>query len=207
MDIRKNPFKTIDSFNDYLFEHSLWKRYEGRELTEEQAEFITTCMTENLEHARHVENERLTFNSIFLALVAGSMALAGTLNPVMTFGMYLFLTIAGFLSIVLTARWNNAFSRHMFYAQRCYVLLHINLFGNVGDLPDDRSGAAADNPEAISDLKEMPMYCFRPHRPFSKARLENIFFRPRTRHLYTAFYWVVQIMLIACTIMSLTEIF
>ncbi len=104
MDNKKPSFKTTGQFNDYLFEHSLWKRYEGRELTEEQAEFITACMSENLEHARHVENERLTFNSIFLALVAGAMALSGSLNAVMTFAMYLFLTIAGFLSIVLTAR-------------------------------------------------------------------------------------------------------
>lgn len=109
MDNKKPSFKTTGQFNDYLFEHSLWKRYEGRELTEEQADFITACMSENLEHARHVENERLTFNSIFLALVAGAMALSGSLNAVMTFAMYLFLTIAGFLSIVLTARWNNAF--------------------------------------------------------------------------------------------------
>lgn len=61
--------------------------------------------------------------------------------------------------------------------------------------------------EILSDLKEAPIYCFRPHRPFSHIALGNLFYRPRTRHLYTAFYWVVQLLLILCTIIALIGIF
>ena len=113
---KKYDVKT-ENMDTYTFEHSLWKRLEGKELSESQISFLSQCLTENLEHARHAENERLTFNSIFLALVAGAMAFAGSLEPVMSAAIYLFLTIAGFLSIMLTARWNNTFSRHMFYAR------------------------------------------------------------------------------------------
>ena len=89
-----------ENMDTYTFEHSLWKRLEGKELSESQINFLSQCLTENLEHARHAENERLTFNNIFLALVAGAMAFAGSLDPVMSAAIYLFLTIAGFLSIM-----------------------------------------------------------------------------------------------------------
>lgn len=95
---KKYDVKT-ENMDTYTFEHSLWKRLEGKELSESQISFLSQCLTENLEHARHAENERLTFNSIFLALVAGAMAFAGSLDPVMSAAIYLFLTIAGFLSI------------------------------------------------------------------------------------------------------------
>ena len=71
MDLKKRYKEKQKKLDDYTFEHSLWKRFEGKDLDENQVSFLSQCMTENLEHARHVENERLTFNSIFLALVAG----------------------------------------------------------------------------------------------------------------------------------------
>ena len=198
-------------FNRYIFDHSLWKRYEGRELSENQVNFITACMTENLEHARHVENERLTFNSIFLALVAGAMAFANSLSPLITFGIYLFLTFAGFLSMVLTSRWNNAFNRHTFYAQKCYNLLHVNLFGDgreyVEDEAEDDAARGFDRTETLSGLGETPLYCFRLHRPFSHVRPGEILYKPRTRHLYTAFYWIIQFLLILCTLLEFVKIF
>ncbi len=84
-------------------------------------------MTENLEHARHVENERLTFNSIFLALAAGALAFAGAFNSFVAFCIYFSLTMAGFLSMILTARWNNAFNRHLYYA-RNVISFFIQIF-------------------------------------------------------------------------------
>ena len=37
-------------------------------------DYIKTCFSENLSHARHVENERLTFTSIYIAMVIGAVA-------------------------------------------------------------------------------------------------------------------------------------
>lgn len=196
-----NFLKSKESLDRHTFDYSLWKRFEGQSLDERQTEFITQCMCQNLEHARHLENERLTFNSIFLALVAGAMAFAGTLNPAVTFGIYLFLTVAGFLSMVLTARWNNAFSRHIFYAQKCYNLLHINLFGATDEPAEDWK-----TQESIDGLNEIPMYCFKVHRPISHVRPGEILYKPRTRHLYTAFYWIIQLLLILCTLLELVKI-
>lgn len=180
------------------YEHSLWKRLEGKELTENQFNFVSQCMTENLEHARHVENERLTFNSIFLALAAGALAFAGAFNSFIAFCIYFSLTMAGFLSMILTARWNNAFNRHLYYAQQCYKLLHTNLFGDGGELTDTNS-----HPEAIKGLKEIPLYSFRIHKPVAYTKLGELMYRPRTKNLYIAFYWIIQFLLIGCTLLEL----
>ena len=201
MDLKKQYKNKKQALDDYTFHHSLWKRFEGRELDENQCNFLSLCMTENLEHARHVENERLTFNSIFLALVAGAMAFADNLHPTIAFGIYLFMTIAGFLSMVLTTRWNNAFDRHLFYAQKCYKLLHINLFGKVEAEDEDW-----ETPESIEFLNEMPMYCFRINRPIAYTKLGELMYKPRTRQLYMLFYWIIQVLLIACTIMELLKL-
>ena len=111
------------------------------------------------------------------------------------------MTIAGFLSMVLTTRWNNAFDRHLFYAQKCYKLLHINLFGKVEAEDEDW-----ETPESIEFLNEMPMYCFRINRPIAYTRLGELMYKPRTRQLYMLFYWIIQVLLIACTIMELLKL-
>lgn len=198
---KKYDVKT-ENMDTYTFEHSLWKRLEGKELSESQINFLSQCLTENLEHARHAENERLTFNSIFLALVAGAMAFAGSLDPVMSAAIYLFLTIAGFLSIMLTARWNNTFSRHMFYARQCYRLLHINLFGAA-----EEPSEGWKSQEHIERLNEIPAYCFRINSPMAHTRFGNMLYRPRTRKLYTAFYLIVQLLLIICTVREFIKLF
>ena len=202
MDLKKRYKEKQKKLDDYTFEHSLWKRFEGKDLDEKQVSFLSQCMTENLEHARHVENERLTFNSIFLALVAGALAFANSLPSLIAFGIYFFLTLAGFLSMVLTVRWNNAFDRHLFYAQKCYKLLHINLFGKVLQKNED-----CETPESIEYLNELPMYCFRINDPVPYTKLGEILYKPRTRHLYIAFYWIIQILLIACTILEFTKLY
>lgn len=184
------------------YNYSLWKRLAGQELNEKQFGFVSQCLTENLEHARHVENERLTFNSIFLALVAGALAFADSLEATIAAGIYFTLIIAGFLSIVLTARWNNAFDCHLFYAQQCYKLLHENLFGKGYALVGNKT-----NPEAIDGLYEIPLYSFRIHKPISYTKLGEILYKPRTRNLYIAFYWIIQALLIASMILELHKIF
>ena len=199
MAFKTKYLKQKEKFDDYTFKHSLWNRFEEHELSENQANFLSQCMSENLEHARHVENERLTFNSIFLALVAGAMAFGNALPAIILFLIYFFLMIAEFLSMILTVRWNNAFDRHIFYAQKCYKLLHINLFGKVEEAVE-----SWETPESIDDLDEIPMYCFKIQRPIAHTKFGNKIFSFRTRHLYIAFYWVVQILIIFCAVLNLS---
>lgn len=203
MSVYNSKYKKEKSALDKAtYEHSLWKRLEGKELNQEQMAFISQCLSENLEHARHVENERLTFNSIFLALAAGALAFAGAFTSWVAFAIYFCLAIAGFLSMLLTARWNNAFSRHLFYAQECYKLIHTQLFGN-----GDEGSKNDSNSESLNGLNDLPIYCFKIHRPIAYTAFGDILFRPKTRNLYIAFYWIIQILLIGCALVQLAKIF
>ena len=76
---KENYNKEKAEMNRLTNENSLWVRLKGKPLSEEQISFLQNCMNENLNHARHVENERLTFNSILLALIAGVLAIASSL--------------------------------------------------------------------------------------------------------------------------------
>ena len=91
----KANFEKDKAIRDNLTnEHSLWKRLDGQKLNESQINFLQNCMIENLNHARHAENERLTFNSIFLALVAGALAFASAFPAQIAFFIYLAITLA-----------------------------------------------------------------------------------------------------------------
>lgn len=82
-------------------------------------------MITNLEHARHVENERLSFNSIYIAVVAGFFALAFDFsNPLLTtffIGILLVISTIGFL---FTKRWSDVFAEHSYKAQQLALLLY-----------------------------------------------------------------------------------
>lgn len=213
--------------------NSLWQRLEGTKLNDAQVSFLTNCMTENLNHARHAENERLTFNSIFLALVAGALAFADAFTAQISFFIYLALTLAGFLSMLLTARWNNTFSRHIYYAQCCYKMVHKELFGDRPDKGEDEDEdkdndndidksqwVKSEKPEkaedekaedvekhweSIENLNDVPMYCFKIHSPIAYTSLGKAMYKVRTRVLYNSFYWLIQILLISCTALKLWE--
>ena len=186
----------IDELTDAA---ALWKRLEGQELTPEQIAFLQNCMDENLNHARHVDNERLTFNSILLALIAGALAFAGSMPSKVSLFLYIAITMAGFLSMLLTERWNNAFARHIYYAQQCYKLIHKNLFG-------DREKKPEENVESIAGLNDLPLYSFRIHSPIAYSPFGKFMYKWRTRTLYDAFYWMIQIFLIACTLTALVDV-
>lgn len=199
----KANFEKDKAIRDELtYEHSLWKRIKDQELTDAQIGFLQNCMIENLNHARHAENERLTFNSIFLALVAGALAFASSFPAHIAFFIYLAITMAGFLSMLLTARWNNTFQRHVYYAQQCYKLVHRDLFG---DAPGDEC-SKNDRWESIDGLDDIPMYCFKIYSPIAYTPLGKNLFKIRTKVLYNTFYWTIQIILISCTVLTFIEI-
>lgn len=97
---------------------------------ESRYEFLNACLSENLEHARHVENERLTFNSIFMAIIAGALAFDNIsdtdkpLNIVILLSLQLLLCI----TISLTERWNEVFDAHIKCTKDAYSKLQKDFF-------------------------------------------------------------------------------
>lgn len=179
--------------DEAIYEDSLWKRFEGQKLDDSQISFLSFCMEQNLEHARHVENERLTFNSIYLAMAAAGLAVAGSCTHMLRFALFGFLSVMGILSMLLTARWNNAFNRHLHYAQQCYKMVHTSLFGN--DIYNDKITV-----ESIHGLSDTPAYAFRIRRPIGYTEFGDRIYKIRTNKLYIAFYWMIEIVLLGGTV-------
>ena len=146
-------------------EKALWYRDDLRTgpLDQDQIAFLQACMEQNLEHARHVENERLTFNSIFMALVAGVLAFVYSIESRFEFFavmVTLLLMIVGFIAMQLTRRWDNTFDRHIHFAKGCYRLIHEHMFP-----PLEGWEGTLDENERLEGLAELPAYCFRPKHP------------------------------------------
>ena len=85
----------------------LWSSHNLNEesLTDTQIDFLMSCFEQNLEHARHVENERLTFNSIYMALVGGVLAFVYSTEVkyvMFSVGVTVLLIITGFIAMLLT---------------------------------------------------------------------------------------------------------
>lgn len=86
----------------------------------EQIAYLQHCVSENLNHARHVENERLTFTSIYIAMVIGAVAVVfGLDNNVIAAIVAGLLTAFGFMSAQLNDRWQGVFDDHMKKAAAC----------------------------------------------------------------------------------------
>ena len=182
-----------------------WNRLAGKRLTPEQVSLISQCMTENLEHCRHVENEKMTFSSIFLAALVGIMAFTESDGTPAREGALLVIYICLlFLLLVaywLTARWNRAFERHLFYATKCYDLLHRDSMGKRKTKTEEEELLT----EFHSDLNEFPFYCFRirdSERKFSWQIYRGI----RTKTLYKAFYVILGMILAAAIALQVVTI-
>lgn len=189
-----------------------------KDLSEPQAEFLYNMMDENLDHARHIENERITFNSIYIALAAGVMAFISTIPDYgMKMGMIVLLFIMGIIAMLLTYRWNNAFDRHTYYAKKCYAMLHRSIFPlEEGEKYTDeapskknKEGALlADEDEMIAELKEIPIYCFHPKDPVTE---KSSTFRKwahghlKTKKLFYMFYVLLEVTLIIAAIIFTVE--
>ena len=82
--------------------------------------YLQHCVSENLNHARHVENERLTFTSIYTAIVVGSVAvLFGLESGGVAFIVSLLLTGFGLIALLLNGRWQEVFDKHVAKAAAC----------------------------------------------------------------------------------------
>lgn len=128
-----------------LMENLLAKIQEDKEyfhickgvIEDRQVDFITNFIDQNLEHARHVENERLVLVSMYVAMVAGVMTFSYSIDKnevaLALTGALLFLSLP---TMLLTCRWNTVFKNHMKCAEDAYELLQCLLFTGE-DLEED----------------------------------------------------------------------
>lgn len=72
--------------------------------------FLQQCMDQNLEHARHVENERLAFTGIYITITTAYLSF-GILKetPVLHAIILTFLTFIGVIAFFLNLRWQAVF--------------------------------------------------------------------------------------------------
>ena len=135
--------------------------------------YLQHCVSENLSHARHVENERLTFTSIYIAMVIGAVAVVFGLEnnyvAVMVSGL---LTAFGLMSALLNQRWQDVFDDHMKKAAQCDYRWH-KLIGE---------GEAG--------------YLFGNYSPDRYDRLHQ----GRTRKIFFILYWMIFTALLALTV-------
>ena len=98
--------------------------------------FLSDCMKENLNHARHVENEIHSFTGVYMAVVAGLLAFNFSNSDTgMTIALYVIQLIAGGIALGLIHRWYGVFDNHSRAAQNAYyTLVDINMNGD--KLPD-----------------------------------------------------------------------
>ena len=103
-------------------------------------DFLISCMSENLNQARHVENERMMFVTILTALIGGVIAvLSQVTDTVIAVTLLLALISLDIICIILVKRWNKTFSEHLRVAREIYLQmlypqfseLQIKCFNNI----------------------------------------------------------------------------
>lgn len=101
-------------------------------------EHLIEFMIINVEHARHVENERLNFTYIYVAAIIGFFSFIfnadASLNTIFSL---LFLIALGFIGFLLTKRWSDVFDGHMNKAKEIALLIYGDK--NISDNAKDAS--------------------------------------------------------------------
>ena len=177
--------------------------YKDMELTDHEIqiesdfkEFLQTCMTENLNHARHIETEIHTFTGIYMAVVAGVLAFNFTGREGSSFAalVYLVILAGGILSLFLLKRWYASFDRHMVYAERAYYMLEALLLrGKHSQDVIEMWNWSKEDLAALADLD--PIFAFNhPRKPHSL----------RTRQMIMGFHIAI---LSAVVIILVKELF
>jgi len=123
-----------------------------------EIELLQNCMNENLNHARHVENERLSFLQAYLVLVGivGALITNDTLhekNWVLLLLIFL-VFISGVFAIALTMRWNKVFEAHRTCAIDCYLKLYKLVY------MDEQEAITEYKDEKTGNSEDSPLFCF-----------------------------------------------
>lgn len=96
----------------------------------EREQAILEAFKENWQHARHVENERLSFTQ-FYAMIVGVAATVGLQNNDKTtaflmLALAFFILFLSFLGLMLSHTWGKTFDSHMEKARRAAEALQIS---------------------------------------------------------------------------------
>lgn len=67
-------------FDQAVQDSYLWSNNEKIIALSQDSDFVVELFEQNLEHARHVENERLTYCACFTALIGGGLAVLASLE-------------------------------------------------------------------------------------------------------------------------------
>lgn len=200
---RKKIHKRRDERDNGQDKVGVWDRVTlvKNEASKDSIDFVFRCFSENLNHARHVEIERLTFNSIYFALAVGVMAFMPKANNghLISGIMCLCVFFAGIISITLTRRWNNAYDRHYTYAKRCYKMLwecYFSSYETVKGLNDD----CINDKEFLNEIHNFSLYCFGIRNPkYGITFREHKF---STKSLYLLFCYSIQIAILGAALYS-----
>ena len=85
--------------------------------TFEEQEFLTGCMMANIEHARHIENERMTFISLLLVSIGMILEGSASMTPLLRSVMAGILLLMNVVCTCLLRRWDLVYTRHMNLAE------------------------------------------------------------------------------------------
>lgn len=169
--IPKKDKKSEIEVLDYLYFKSLFVKFNNsdndcREVRTQKIDFLKTVFSENLSHARHIEVERMTFNSIYTVLIAGIFAFVNTnakssvkLNELILFlGFFI-----GFILFCVSIRWKDVYNRHLFYAKVSYIYLKDMLFPDEKTVEIEGCGKYLNEEfELFDNEKIFSLYCFKP---------------------------------------------
>ena len=166
--------------------------------------FLQGCMTENLNHARHIETEIHTFTGIYMAVVAGVLGFGFSISKdwlsdivnILPILMYGILLGGGWISLNLLNRWYEAFDRHMVYAEKAYYMLEALLMRGkeVSDVVEIWNWSKDELAE-LADLD--PIFAFNhPKKPKVIS----------TRKLVKGFHMVIFVVMLIVFISSLISV-
>lgn len=169
-ELLKKDKKSEIEVSDYLYFKSIFVKFNNsdndcREIRAQKIDFLKTVFSENLSHARHIEVERMTFNSIYTVLIAGifafinSNAKSAILNELILFSGF----FTGFILFCVSIRWKDVYNRHLLYAKVSYIYLKDMLF------PDEKtvemkgcSKYLNEEFKLFDNERIFSLYCFKP---------------------------------------------
>lgn len=176
-DIKDNKNKTkndeLESVHCSYFKSLFVKFNNGnndcREIRAQKIDFLKTIFAENLSHARHIEMERMTFNSIYTVLIAGIFAFVNSnaKSAIVNELILLFSFFTGFILFCVSIRWKDVYNRHLLYAKVSYIYLNDMLFPDL--FPDEKtvemegcSKYLNKEFELFDNKRIFSLYCFKP---------------------------------------------
>ena len=174
-ELHKKDKKSEIEVSDYLYFKSIFAKFNNsdndcREIRTQKIDFLKTVFSENLSHARHIEMERMTFNSIYTVLIAGIFAFVNSnaessvkLNELILFlGFF-----TGLILFFVSIRWKDVYNRHLLYAKVSYIYLNDMLFPDL--FPNEKTVEMEGCSEYLNEEFEFfdnksifSLYCFKP---------------------------------------------